>query len=120
MILNSRLHYRTGLGQMLACVDPKNVVCLQDVGCKNLSTHAHQVFRSVGQIVFALGVAGPNLVESVPQTRQLEDVAARVDLLQSAFFGRAVVFLDDPQKSAGRIAEDSAKTGGIVEHRRSK
>ena len=89
----------------------------QDVEREDLAAHALQVFRGVGEVVFALGVAGPDLVESVPEARQLEDVAARVDLLDSAFLGRAVAFLDDPEESAGRIAEDAAKTGGIVEHR---
>ena len=120
VILNSCLHYRTGLRQMLARVDPEHVVRVQYVERQNLSAHVLQVFRSVGQVVLALGVAGTNLVESVPESGQLENVTARVDLFQGAFLGRAVAFLDDTEKSSGRVAKDSAETGGIPEHRRSQ
>ena len=87
VILDSRLHDRAGLRQMLARVDPEHVVRVQYVERQDLSAHVLQVFRSVGQVVFALGVAGTNLVESVPESGQLEDVAARVDLFQARSSG---------------------------------
>ena len=31
-----------------------------------------------------------------------------------AFFGRAVAFFDDAEKTAGRVAEDAAETHGVV------
>ena len=74
-----------------------------------------QVLGSVGEVVLALGVAGADLVERVPESRQLEDVAARVDLLQGAFLGRAIAFLDDAEEPAGRVAEDAAETRGVVQ-----
>ena len=85
----------------------------QDVERQDLAAHGLEVFGGVGQVVFALGVAGADLVEGVPEARQLEDVAARVDLVDGAFLGRAVAFLDDAEEPAGGVAEDAAEAGGI-------
>ena len=67
----------------------------------------------VGEVVLALGVAGVEPVEGVPEAGQLEDVAARVDLVDRPLLGRAVAFLDDPEEAAGRVAEDAAEAGGV-------
>ena len=113
MILDPALHDRGRLGEVLASVDAEDVVGLQDVERQDLPTHGHEACRGVGEVILLLGVAGADLVEGVPEAGQLEDVAARVDLGDDAFLGRAVAFLDDPEEPARGVAEDAAESGGI-------
>ena len=114
VVLDSRLHGRSGQGQVLTGVDAEDIVSLQDVEGDALSSHRHETLRGVGEVVLALGVAGTDLVEGVPEFGQLEDVAARVDLFDGTFFGRAIAFFDDAEKTAGRVAKDPAETHRVV------
>ncbi len=109
MVQDPGLHDLPGVSQMLASVDSENVVWPQDIECHHLSSHCLKMLGSVREVVLALGVAGADLIESVPQHRQLEHVAARVDLAQRALLRRAVALLDDAQEPAGRVAEDPSE-----------
>ena len=87
---------------------------MQYVESDDFRTHGHEMLRGVGEVVFALGVASADLVQCVPEFGQLEDVAARVDLFDGAFFGRAIAFFDDAEKLTSRVAKDPAESHGIV------
>ncbi len=62
------LHDRRRLGEMLPGVDAEDIVRLEDIERQDLTAHGLEVFGGVGEVVFALGVAGAELVESVPQS----------------------------------------------------
>ena len=76
-ILDSRLHDRVRLGEMLAGIDAQDVVGLQDVERQHTPPHGDEMFGGVRQVIFALSVAGADLVESIPEIGQLEDIATR-------------------------------------------
>ena len=114
MVLDPRLHDRPCEGQVLTGINAQDIVGPQDIECDHLGTARHEMFGGVGEVVFALSVAGADLVECVPELRQFEDVAARINFPERAFFERAVTFLDDAQKTPGRVAKDAAKSHGVV------
>ena len=68
---------------------------------------------SVGQVVFALGVAGVEPGEGLPEAGELEDVAARVHLADRRLLGPTVALFDDAEEMAGGVAEDAAEPGRI-------
>ena len=111
------LHDSLGHGEMLPRIDAQDVVGVQDVERDHLAPHRLEPLGGVGEVVFALGVAGADLFECFPEAGQLEDVTARIDLGDRALLGSAIALLDDPEKAAGRIAKDTAEAGRIVKHR---
>ncbi|KAJ3079275.1 hypothetical protein HK102_003908, partial [Quaeritorhiza haematococci] len=115
VVLDPGLHELGGLGQVLAGVDAEDVVGREDVEGDDLAAHVVELLGGVGQVVFALGVAGADLLQGVPQDGQLEDVAARVDLADGLLLGGAVALLDDPEEPPGGVAEDAAEAGGVVD-----
>ena len=69
VVLDSRLHGGSGQGQVLTGVDAQDIVGPQDIECDHLASHRHEMFGGVGEVVFALGVAGADLVEGIPEFR---------------------------------------------------
>ena len=119
-VLDPALHDRVGLGEVLAGVDAEDVVGLEDGQGDDLAAHRLEQRGGVGQVVFALGVAGVEPVEGVPEAGQVEDVAARVDLADRLLLGGAVALLDDPEEPAGGVAEDPAEAGRVGDDRPSR
>src|SRR5262249_37435292 len=79
-VQNSSLHEGVRLGEVLSRVDPQNVVWFEDWQSNNFTAQRLEQGRGIREVVFALGVAGVELGQSVPKTRQLEHIAAWVNL----------------------------------------
>ena len=61
-----------------------------------------------------LGVAGADLLESLPEQGKLENVAARVHLPDGLLLGGAIALLDNAEEPTGRIAENPAEPHGVM------
>ncbi len=113
--LNALLHKGVGLGEVVAGVDAKDIAGAEYVECDDLSAHGFEQGGGVGEVVFALGVAGIETVESFPKSREIEDIAARVNLKDGGFGGSAIALFDNSKEASRGVAKDTTKAGGVVD-----
>ncbi len=79
----------------------------------HLPAHRLEPGGGIGRGSTPLSVAGVELVEGIPESGQVEHVAAWVDLGDLLLFRVAVALFDDPEEPAGRVAQDSPEAGRV-------
>ena len=95
MILDPRLHDRVGLRKVLAGVHTENVVGFENGQCHHFAAHREQKRGGVGEVVFALRVAGGQMTKGFPEDGEIKDVTARIDLTDGPFLGVPITLFDD-------------------------
>jgi hypothetical protein len=109
------LHEGVGLGEVESGVDAEDVFGREAGDGEDLAAERLKEGGGVGEVVFALGVVGLELVEGVPEAGEVEDVAAWVNFADGGFFGGAVALFDDAEEAASGVAEDAAEAGWVVD-----
>ena len=81
-------------------------------------TGADQDLDHVGEVVFARGIVGLNLVDVLPENVRAEAVDAHVAFADGELLGRAGLLLHDRLHASARVANHAAVAGRVVQHRR--
>ncbi len=116
--VNSRTNFRFHIGQLLARVDAGEFRRVGGNPRLNFFVFTERTRNRnyICQVVLLLRVGRLQFRERGSKQTAIDDVTAGVDFLDGALGGRRVAVLDDFVDVAGRVANDAAVCGGIVEH----
>ena len=101
-------------GELRAIVDAEGFAGVIDLHGLHGVAGARQDGRHVGQVVFARGVVGLDLIDVLPEEIGAETVDAHVGLADGELFRGAGLLLHHVENVAVRIADHAAVAGGVV------
>ena len=101
------------LGQIRARIDAGDFAGVVVLVQSNLFLSVSQDSRHIGEVIFALAVAGLHPLERLEQLRTLETVNARVDFSNLPLFIRRIFLFDDLHKASGFSAHHATVASGI-------